>query len=408
MLGAVRTAEGDTIATGPIILDTSHADPAFDQLSAMRHYSDTGHAVADVRIGEDHHGIWVAGALRPSTTPEQVRTLRASPLSGDWRSHQGSLELVAALAVSSPGFAIERPRALIASAGVMRSAVGIGAVAQRRSVVNDPGLFELAAMRVKVEGVRRTLSAPSADELREQRFAALDEHRRREASERSLISSMSLPSALVQDWAGPVAFEDESTGDGRRIATGALRQGGYPTLRWAPIDNGGHDGALAVGRVETLSRRPGGVIWATGTLDLGSAEGREVARQIAAGVAGGVSVDLDDPTTALARGEDGGDLAVTSDARVRGITLVQIPAFDRARIALVGPPRPGSEPDPEDDAGEPDPNDCGCEPASEAPLLTTASGDLPDLSDTARFPGLDSYPGLGESPMPTNRKDTSS
>ena len=43
-------------------------------------------------------------ALRPGLSDEQVRTLRASPLSGDWRYIDGQLELVGALAVNLPGF----------------------------------------------------------------------------------------------------------------------------------------------------------------------------------------------------------------------------------------------------------------------------------------------------------------
>ncbi len=59
-------------------------------------------------IYEDAYGIVVAGAMRPNVTPEQVRELRASPLSGDWRPLQGRSELVALLAVNTPGFLIPR------------------------------------------------------------------------------------------------------------------------------------------------------------------------------------------------------------------------------------------------------------------------------------------------------------
>lgn len=64
--------------------------------------------MADVAIGEDEHGIWVAGAVRPGAAPEQVHALRGSPLSGDWRWIDGEYELVAALAVNTPGFPIPR------------------------------------------------------------------------------------------------------------------------------------------------------------------------------------------------------------------------------------------------------------------------------------------------------------
>ena len=55
-------------------------------------------------FGEDEYGIWVAGAVRPDATEEQIRKLRASSISGDWRNIGGQLELVAALCVNQPGF----------------------------------------------------------------------------------------------------------------------------------------------------------------------------------------------------------------------------------------------------------------------------------------------------------------
>ena len=70
-----------------------------------------------MRAGEDEFGIWVAGAVDAEVAPAIARKLRASALSGDWRRVDGSLELVAALAVNVPGFPIPRPQAnVVASA----------------------------------------------------------------------------------------------------------------------------------------------------------------------------------------------------------------------------------------------------------------------------------------------------
>src|SRR4029079_16942320 len=74
-----------------------------------------GMVAADVRVGEDEHGIWVAGALRSHLSDEDVRAFRAALLSGDWRRIAGRLELVAALAVNVPGFPVPRTRSLVAS-----------------------------------------------------------------------------------------------------------------------------------------------------------------------------------------------------------------------------------------------------------------------------------------------------
>lgn len=109
--GEVYAADGTSVPVGPITLGTGHASLSLGYRQAAEHYDDTGTAVADVRVGEDVHGIWVAGALRPGIGEERIRSLRASALSGDWRSIGGGLELVALLAVNTPGFPIPRARA---------------------------------------------------------------------------------------------------------------------------------------------------------------------------------------------------------------------------------------------------------------------------------------------------------
>lgn len=126
--GSLLTDDGETIGVGRITMGTGHAGPGLRAAAAAEHYDNTGTAVADVRAGEDAHGIWVAGALRPDVTPEQVRALRSSPLSGDWRRVDGNLELHAALAVNVPGFPIPRPAGLVAS-GELQALVASGVVA---------------------------------------------------------------------------------------------------------------------------------------------------------------------------------------------------------------------------------------------------------------------------------------
>lgn len=127
-LGAVRTAEGEDVAVGHATLGTGHAALSADLSAALAHYDDTGTVVADLAAGDDAHGVWVAGAMRPDATPEQVRAFRSASLSGDWRRHGGALELVAALAVNVPGFPVPRTRSLAAS-GVPVSLVAAGAQA---------------------------------------------------------------------------------------------------------------------------------------------------------------------------------------------------------------------------------------------------------------------------------------
>jgi hypothetical protein len=132
----VLTREGTEISTGPITMGTRHAGGSLGASATLAHYEDTGTVAADVAVGEDAHGIWVAGALRPDVTADKVRALRASPLSGDWRRIGSGLELVAALAVNIPGFPIPRPAGLVAS-GQVRSLVASGMVPPAR--VLTPG-----------------------------------------------------------------------------------------------------------------------------------------------------------------------------------------------------------------------------------------------------------------------------
>lgn len=137
-LGSLVTDEGETISVGKITMGTGHAGPRLRSAAATAHYDDTGTAVADVRAGEDQFGIWLAGALRPDVTEEQVRALRASPISGDWRKVDGNLELVAALAVNVPGFpVIPRPQGMVASGG-LTSLVATGIVLEQPHVDEAP------------------------------------------------------------------------------------------------------------------------------------------------------------------------------------------------------------------------------------------------------------------------------
>lgn len=124
--GQVITADGKTVTVGRLTAGTGHADIEFGAQPAAAHYDNMGWAAAYVHSGEDDHGIWVAGAVSPTVKPEQVATLRAAAVSGDWRVINNELELVGVLAVNSPGFPIARTRAgLVAGAQVSLVAAGM-------------------------------------------------------------------------------------------------------------------------------------------------------------------------------------------------------------------------------------------------------------------------------------------
>ena len=105
-VGSVLLDNGQTIKVGKITLGGGHADPALGYIPAAEHYDNSCTAVVIADVGEDKHGIWVAGALVAGLNEERIAELRRSPLSGDWRRINGHLELVAALAVNAPGFPV--------------------------------------------------------------------------------------------------------------------------------------------------------------------------------------------------------------------------------------------------------------------------------------------------------------
>ena len=107
--GVVETDGGD-VPVGQLTLAGGHAPISADAGAAVAHYDNTASSVADLAAGEDRYGIWVAGAVRPGVTDEQVRALRASAPSGDWRPINGGLELVAVCQVNVPGFPVARAR----------------------------------------------------------------------------------------------------------------------------------------------------------------------------------------------------------------------------------------------------------------------------------------------------------
>lgn len=105
-VGQLILDNGSQIPVGKITLGTGHANAQYGVMPSREHYDNTGWTAAVVNVGEDKYGIWVSGALASGMSPERVVELRAAALSGDWRRVNGNLELIAALAVNSPGFPI--------------------------------------------------------------------------------------------------------------------------------------------------------------------------------------------------------------------------------------------------------------------------------------------------------------
>ena len=123
----------------------------------IEHYDRTSAAVADIAVGEDEHGIWAAGWMRPGWTEQQAYDLRASDVSGDWREvRPGQMELVAALAVNVAGFPVvavhdQAQVALIAAGVVAKPDDPMDAVIQ--------GVIKALARRDKMAQLRERVGA---------------------------------------------------------------------------------------------------------------------------------------------------------------------------------------------------------------------------------------------------------
>lgn len=153
------------------------------------------------------------------------------------------------------------------------------------------------------------------------------------------------PPAPDGAWEGILTIEGGPTGDGRQFGAGALSAAPLPLpLMWQQATARGHDGAVVVGRIDQVWR-DGPEVWGRGVFDLDSPDGQEAYRRVADGYLRGVSVDVDSITEAdveYVYGEiDDGDgpmpyldLEIYNRGRIRGATLVALPAYVEAQVRL--------------------------------------------------------------------------
>jgi hypothetical protein len=131
-VGYVRTVEGRNVATGTLTIGGGHADDRLGLIAAREHYDDTATGFADVVVKRGRHGGWASGAMRPGITDDQLRVIRATVPSGDWRGSGGRSELIGLHWVNRPGYPVARfdrhgaPLAIVAAAAVPWSG-GFGA-----------------------------------------------------------------------------------------------------------------------------------------------------------------------------------------------------------------------------------------------------------------------------------------
>lgn len=167
----VVCADGTPLAVGLLTMNTGHADETLTARAAQAHYDHTGTIAAAVNIGEDEHGIWMAGSMLPDVSADQRNRFALARVSGDWRQPQpGSpLELIAALSVPNPGFPVRQnaellaaDRYTLAASGLVRAENG-----QIRTLISaGTAVVDEAQQAQLVEAVRSALSAGLIEELK--------------------------------------------------------------------------------------------------------------------------------------------------------------------------------------------------------------------------------------------------
>jgi len=167
LTGEVLCAGGERMPVGQITVATGHAPiHGISHRAAAAHYDDTGSVVADVAVGTDSIGIWVAGAIRPGAKASQVYALRASGrVSGDWRRIGGAMRLVGLLGVNVAGFPLDapagtaarvQPRAYVA-AGQTQALVAAGQLPFAQPVADvDPDVVH----RAKADEIAARIGRP--------------------------------------------------------------------------------------------------------------------------------------------------------------------------------------------------------------------------------------------------------
>lgn len=188
------------------------------------------------------------------------------------------------------------------------------------------------------------------------------------AVESELADATEVAPSTHVPWEGVIVVEGEKTGDGRQFALSSLS---WPDPAEVPIafqwqketTHGGiNDLVVSVGRITEIWRS-GDEIWGRGFVDTGSEDGAEIARRMTPSEADpspslGVSIVADDPENAdmefvFPEGcPQGGptlddlfdpdmgercfspEYTIYHSGRIRALTVVDVPAFTRAKVRL--------------------------------------------------------------------------
>jgi hypothetical protein len=141
-------------------------------------------------------------------------------------------------------------------------------------------------------------------------------------------------------WHGVLVVEGTPTGDKREFEAGALSWEEPPLhLRWQEQDTSGHDGAVVVGSIDEIWR-DGDRIMGQGMFS-DSASADAAVGALMDGDTGGVSIDVDQGELSSDSAEGATKFSL---GRIRGATMVHIPAFVEAAVKLGPAPDGPKEP----------------------------------------------------------------
>jgi hypothetical protein len=193
-VGSVQLDDGNTVRVGKITVGTGHAHPRFGIVPSREHYDNSGWCAAVVNVGEDQFGVWVSGVLVDES--KKAELLR-SPLSGDWRRYNGNLELVAALAVNSPGFPVfaqeEGEEFSLVAAGVL-PLIPEPVVLEVPSSFSSAMTYEEVRASIKAEMERSARFA----QMQADRIAERQAERARRLAELASFAPMPAPAPTAQ------------------------------------------------------------------------------------------------------------------------------------------------------------------------------------------------------------------
>jgi hypothetical protein len=216
----VVCADGTPLAVGLLTMNTGHADETLTARAAQAHYDHTGTIAAAVNIGEDEHGIWMAGSMLPDVSADQRNRFALARVSGDWRQPQpGSpLELIAALSVPNPGFPVRQNAELLASDRFTLAASGLVRAegGQIRTLISaGTAVVDETQQAQLVEAVRSALNSGLIEELKVGLADAVRVEVARGLAEAKTPAPSSAGEAPVQEGTGASPQDSGAVADGQ-------------------------------------------------------------------------------------------------------------------------------------------------------------------------------------------------